>query len=191
MPTQAVALVVQTVDVCPVCARAGYVYSLTVAVNGLDDKRRKTAVGCLFCLFLMRGNTSVGHPHVELRTDIRIRDVIDVEPSSAGRRKVRVSQQRERTAAEQICGKRTPGSGSGTEKGDARDEHWMVEDKGSTGKEYKLSRATVGKAVGQAAQTGRKAVIKVGLSDGTELAVMLWSDFIEGVHEKNQATNSG
>ena len=59
----------------------------------------------------------------------------------------------------------------------------MVEDKHTSGVSYRLTHAVIAKAVGQAAKTGRNAVVKVGLQDGTELAVCLWEDFREVISD--------
>lgn len=173
MSAQAVARFTVFDDVCPDCRSLTKVYVFSAAVDGLVGEHSNATEGCLNCLFERHGGV------VENSETIRIRDVIETDTRGAGRARVKAAQRRELRAAEQIAGKTVAGSGSGEAKGDARNEHWMVEDKGTTAASYRLTRQTIAKAVGQASQTGRKAVIKVGLNDGTEFAVMLWTDIQE------------
>ena len=177
MPAQAVARLWAEDDVCPECRQICDLMRLVVLVEDrLGKTRHQTWEGCWQC-FVEAGK------QLEVAEKLQVRDVIDVPTRAAKQRQNKTARRREDRAAEDIGGRRVSGSGSQEAKGDARNESWMVEDKHTTGKSYTLTRATLSKAIGQASKTGRNAVIRVGLADGTELAVCLWSDFTEVISE--------
>ena len=173
MPAQAVATVVVADDICPECRCVCDLHTFVLAVEDREGKvRRDVWEGCLSCL---------KSKPATLKMDLRVKDVIKLPTKARLQSQNKRARRREECAGEDIGGKRVAGSGSQEAKGDARNDCWMVEDKHTSGKTYTLSRATLSKAVGQASKTGRNAVIRVGLADGTELAICLWSDFAEEV----------
>lgn len=115
---------------------------------------------------------------------VSVQDVIDTSREKArARARNRKATDRELEAGRTIGGDRVMGSGSGAAKGDAQNSEWMVEDKHTGKVSLTLTRAVIEKARTQAARTGRRAVIRVGLSDGTELAITSWDDFASAVKE--------
>jgi hypothetical protein len=181
MPPQAIAtLCLSGRNICEHCGSNEEIISLRLEVQGLQEKRTKhTATACSSCL---RKKSGIGIS-ISLVEHIRIKDVIDLQTKARHRETKRISSKREAQAAQDIGGLTVSGSGSGISKGDARNSNWMVEDKYTTGKSFQLRRTVLSKAVEQASKTGRKPVIRVGLADGTELAVCLWSDLSEVIRE--------
>lgn len=173
MPAQAVARLFVEDDICPECRSICDLFHLVLLVRDREGEERHEAwEGCIDC---------IRREHPELTEKIGVRDVIDVPTQARRRSQNKTARRREDRAADDIGGRRVAGSGSQECKGDARNDCWMVEDKHTTGKSYTLTSAVLSKAIGQASKTGRNAVIRVGLADGTELAVCRWSDFAEEV----------
>lgn len=116
---------------------------------------------------------------IELHTHLRVSDVMELPTKSRRRGINKKATKREKTCAEQIGGRTTPGSGSGIAKGDARNEKWMIDDKFTTSAQtFPITRTDVIKAVGQAAPSGRKAALRIGFPD-FDVAVLSWEDFLE------------
>lgn len=173
MPAQAVARLFVEDNICPECRSVCDLFRLVLLVQNREGEERHVVwEGCVDC---------IRREHPKLTEKIGVRDVIDVPTRASRRRQNRTAHRREECAANDIGGRRVAGSGSQECKGDARNDRWMVEDKHTTGRNYTLTRSTLAKAIKQASKTGRNAVVRVGLADGTELAVCLWSDFAEEV----------
>lgn len=168
---------------CPECRRLCDLMTLILQVEDIQGKERcVTWSGCWKC-FMKTGL-------IELKEELNVKDIINIPTSPHRRRQNKKARKREEQAAEDIGGRRVSGSGSQEAKGDARNAQWMVEDKHTSGKTYTLSREVINKAVAQANKTGRNAVIRVGLSGGANLAVCLWSDFVEGmIHDRDSSTS--
>jgi hypothetical protein len=181
MSAQAVARLFLEEDVCPHCGTATQILYLTLVVAGLEAERPSTRTGCLRCL-------EIDSQQLEIRDQIRVKDVIDLPTKARHRETRRLVTKRESEAAADIGGSSVSGSGSGISKGDARNSNWMVEDKVTTGKTFTLRREVLSKAIKQAGSTGRRPVVRVGLSDGTELAVCLWDDMKEVIREDDQSS---
>lgn len=141
----------------------------------MSGERGDSWEGCVECL--RAGG-------VDLKVELSAKDVIKLPTKSRMQNQNKKARKREERAGKDIGGRRVAGSGSQEAKGDARNDCWMVEDKHTSGTSYTLTKAVLSKAVGQASKTGRNAVIRVGLADGTELAVCLWSDFAEEVTDE-------
>jgi len=175
MSAQAVARLFASDDICPECRQICDLMRLVVLVRDREgEERHQTWEGCWEC-FVKEDQS------LELTEEIQTKDVIKLHTAAQRRGQNKKARRREECAGEDIGGRRVAGSGSQEAKGDARNDCWMVEDKHTTGRGLTLSRETMSKAVGQASKTGRNAVIRVGLADGTELAICLWSDFAEEV----------
>lgn len=168
-------------DLCSRCERIDEVLRLELTIEGCQGTRTYMVDGCSDCL---RG----GNHDLILTKQLRIKDVLELPTKSKHREKKRISKKRECQAAEDIGGRVVPGSGSGEAKGDARNSCWMVEDKFTTGKSFQLKRDVLSKAIKQAGKTGRKPVIRVGLADGTELAICLWDDMKEVICEDDPSS---
>ena len=181
MPPQVVAAMYVENDLCTRCEQIDEVLRLELTVEGLQGTRRCLDEVCSKCL------CKEGHELI-LSDQIRIKDVIDLPTKSRHRETKRISRKREQKAARDIGGNTVSGSGSGEAKGDARNSRWMVEDKFTTGKSYQLRRSILSKAISQAGKTGRKPVIRVGLADGTELAICLWDDMKEVIREDDPSS---
>ena len=174
MTASVLAKIVVKDGICPECRCLCDLMTLVLDIENINgDKKGCTWTGCKDCL-QERDSTS-------LIAALRTEDVIRVPTRHSKRRQNKKARRREECAGEDIGGRRVAGSGSQESKGDARNERWMVEDKHTSGKTYVLSKAVLAKAVSQDSKTGRNAVIRVGLEDGTNLAVCLWSDFAEEV----------
>lgn len=152
---------------CEYCDEMDPCYSLVLTVV---DNTVETPPRCLSCCL------DIEEP---LELPIRVRDVIPVDRKAKRRSINKTATKRERACAEQIGGRTTPASGSGTAKGDARTDEWMIDDKHTTSVQtFPIKRSDVIKAHGQAHRSGRKAALKVGFPD-LEVAVLGWDDFVE------------
>lgn len=168
------------VGTCPVCNDIDRLITIKTVINGESGVRepedRETCHTC-FRKWL------VDEEVVELaRSRVFVTDVIDPSKERSRRKeRNKKATRREIKAGKDIGGSRVVGSGSGCAKGDARNDRWMVEDKHTEHLTFTLRRNVIEKALAQAATTGRDAVIRVGLGDGTELAITLWSTFAKEV----------
>lgn len=173
VPPQSVATIVITDDICPECRRVCDLHTVVLAVEDHEGRvRRDVWEGCLECL---------KKKPATLKMELRVKDVIKLPTKARLQSQNKRARRREERAGEDIGGRRVTGSGSQEAKGDARNDRWMVEDKHTSGNSLKLTKAVLSKAIAQASKTGRNAVIRVGLADGTELAICRWSDFAEEV----------
>ena len=172
MPSQVITQVIKAgYQQCSFCDELEECYMLTLLVA--ERCVEQTDPACTGCL--TNG--------VELSTHLKVSDVLDTQRKSRRRGINKRATKRERACAEQIGGRTTPGSGSGIAKGDARNEEWMIDDKFTTGTQtFPVTRTDLIKAVGQAAQSGRKAALKVGFPD-FNVAVLSWEDFLELICE--------
>lgn len=182
MPPQVVAALSIENDLCTRCERIDEVLRIELTIEGLQGTRTWTDESCSRCLCL-------DNHDLVLTEQLRIKDVINLPTKARHRETKRISRKRECQAAEDIGGRAVPGSGSGESKGDARNSNWMVEDKFTTGKSFQLKRDILSKAIRQAGKTGRKPVIRVGLADGTELAICLWDDIKEVIREDGPSSD--
>ena len=174
MLAQAIARLSIQDDICPQCSKSCDLLSLTLTIRDLSGEERELLwEGCVKCT-----------ENAELVSKITTGDVIQLYPQAARRSQNKKARKREEAAGRDIGGNRVPGSGAQEAKGDARNSCWMVEDKHTSDVSYRLTRAVMAKAVGQAAKTGRNAVVKVGLHDVTELAICLWTDFQEVINDE-------
>jgi hypothetical protein len=165
---------------CPTCNSIERLITIKPVVEGESGRREEDEHGtCWACIkkWLLGGDS------VELvDVPVLVTDVIDPSKERArARARNAKATKRELKAAEDIGGSRNPGSGSGGAKGDARNDRWMVEDKHTENVTLTLQRSVLLKAMAQASKTGRYAVIRVGLGDGTELAIAPWTHFAEEV----------
>mgnify|MGYP001820048078 CR=1 FL=1 len=181
MPPQVVAAMYVENNLCTRCERIEEVLRLELTIEGLQGTRTYTDEICSECLCRE-------HHELSLTEQLRIKDVMELPTKARHRETKRISRRRECQAAEDIGGRTVPGSGSGEAKGDARNSSWMVEDKFTTGKSYQLRRDILSKAISQASKTGRKPVIRVGLAEGTELAISLWDDMKEVICEDDPSS---
>lgn len=137
---------------------------------------------CLTCLLRILKHDTVAIA----KTSVQLKDVLDPKRAKQIKRQImKTSRKREEDIAEQIGGRRVSGSGSGIDKGDARNEKWMVEDKFRKQLTFNVNRRLLQKAKEQAIKSGRAPVIRIGLSDGTEVAVLAWKDFVNEIIEDN------
>lgn len=101
---------------------------------------------------------------------------------------IKKSRKREERAAEEICGQRVPGSGSGVAKGDARNSKWYVDDKMILrGSRFTISQEVMDKALGQAHRSGRNPVLRVGLPK-YNIAILTWDDFLELINDNAECS---
>lgn len=152
---------------CPGCESMEACYRLLLRVG---DREVSTEPNCLGC---------ITDYEEQIEMPLKVGDVIPVERKARRRTINKNAAKRERACAEQIGGRTTPASGSGTAKGDARTDEWMIDDKHTTSAQtFPIKRSDMIKAHGQASRSGRKAAIKVGFPD-LEVAVLGWEDFLE------------
>ena len=153
---------------CSGCHDLEACYQMGLQVGG--RKTKITDPMCAMCFVAMQH---------EITIQLQVSDVLDVNERARRRGINKRAAKREKACAEEIGGRTTPASGSGTAKGDARTDEWMVDDKFTTSAEtFPIKRTDVIKACGQACRGGRKAVLKVGFSD-CDMAVLAWEDFLE------------
>jgi len=62
----------------------------------------------------------------------------------------------------------------------------MIEDKFTVHQSYRLTATTFRKALHQAAATGREAVLRITLGDGTKVAVLAWNTALEHLQPEEQ-----
>jgi len=113
-------------------------------------------------------------------------DVVEINTKSQKRLINKTARKRERACAEEIGGKTTPASGSGISKGDARNEHLVIDDKYTAAKQFTLREADTIKLITEAKRTGRIGAMKIGFRTGkSNVAVLDWDDFLELINGSN------
>lgn len=114
-------------------------------------------------------------------------DVVDIDTKSQRKVINKIAHKRERICAEEIGGRTTPASGSGIVKGDARNEHLVVDDKFTVARQFTLREVDLSKLVTEARRTGRIGAMKVGFRVGkANAAVLDWCDFMELINGNNR-----
>lgn len=156
-------------QMCSTCDDMDQCYKITLSVG--TDRAVETDPTCATCFMSGGGET--------LSIQLKVGDVVPLYDKARRQGTNKRAAKRERTCAEEIAGWTTPGSGSGTAKGDARNDEWMIDDKHTTSREaFPIRRSDMIKACGQAVRGGRKAALKVGFPD-CDVAVLTWEDFLE------------
>lgn len=89
-------------------------------------------------------------------------------------RRRRLSRRKERDTAREVEGRLTPASGATRGDGDVVTEDFMIEEKATSNRSYRLSVNTLKKALAQAAQQRRDWLFRIRLPDGFDIAVLDW-----------------
>jgi len=144
----------------------------------------EAAIGCRYCAQeLLRTAWYNGFARVLHQGCIELEDVIVTNARSRRRAALRKTQCREAEVAEQISGKRVPGSGSGVRKGDACSDRFVIDDKSTKQAGYRLTAKTLDLLQRLRRETSRLPVLRVGMAGGVELAVLPWRSFQELINE--------
>lgn len=182
MSTQTVAAATLTCygyGACTGCQAVGDLYGLCVSVVkvGNDDQtyRMDQIKMCIKCL-----------EDKVISVRVMPSDVIGIDTKSQKRLINRTARKRERACAEEIGGRTTPASGSGISKGDARNDHLVLDDKYTAAKQFTLKEADMVKLITEAKRTGRIGAMKIGFRIGkSNVAVLDWDDFLELINGSN------
>jgi len=142
---------------CAQCQRLKPCTTLT-----MQCKERGTTVSHAFCEQCVREGIGI---------EVALPDP-QVQRSLARRR--RMSRLGERATAREIGGKLTPNSGATRGDGDVLTDQWMVEEKKTTSKSYRLSVNQLDKTKAQAHAHQRDWVMRIRMPE-TDLAVVDWN----------------
>lgn len=152
---------------CSACKKIGELFYLLMEKQPNNEAFKSSTI-CIDCLSKNWLMGSVG-----------IRSSDFERPKHANKENKKLSVKRENQVAKDIGGKVVAQSGAGTEKGDARNSFWMIEDKFTRSRSFMITKNIVSKAIRQAYETGREPAIRIGLGDGTEIVVVLWKTFVD------------
>jgi len=171
MSSQAVAMATLTYQgygACSVCHGLNSIYMLSVSLV-TERLRIESVKACTSCLEGVSPNLG-----------IQLSDVMKINTKSQKRMINKTARKRERACAEEIGGKTTPASGSGISKGDARNEHLVLDDKYTAARQFTLKEADITNLITEAKRTGRMGAMKIGFRVGkSNVAVLDWDDFLE------------
>lgn len=161
MPIQAVANLSKIGHgACPHCGSITELFAIRLDGDTPKPQRRK------FCIRCMSAGITLQAEMVAKRPDTH----------QAIRRRRKMVQDGEKKTASEIGGRRTPASGALSQKGDAINSHWMVEEKMTQSLSFRLDSNTLNKAANQAASQRRDWVIRVRMPHiGYDVAVLPWN----------------
>jgi hypothetical protein len=163
--------------VCLKCSNPERIVELELEITGHDGTSRTSrAQFCPKCL--VDKNHFVGLEDVVFPTDT-------FQDRSANKKSAmrKIVKKRERQCAEDIGGRVTPGSGAFNIKGDAVNDKWVIDDKTTKAKSFRVDRDMISKILGDAQRAGKKGALRIGV-DNMDVAVIHWKDFIEIIGEK-------
>lgn len=165
-----------SINICSRCNKTAPLYKISAVVAGVVRTRRISSIRCCRkCLLDMFEDAGV-----QMTIAVSMKDMISDKDS---RRVInKKSKKREEMCAKEVRGRRSPASGSGIVKGDVQTDQWLIEDKYTEKMSYSLRLAIVKKTLAQAMTVGKRGVIKLGLA-GMNLAIIMWEDFLEMMHE--------
>lgn len=89
-------------------------------------------------------------------------------------RRRRMSRRGERKTAKEVGGRVTPNSGATRGDGDVLTEHWMIEEKQTQNRNWRVGLEQLRRTKEQAANQKRDWVIRLRMPEGNELALLDW-----------------